>query len=164
MRITSLVECSARIMVRLASLPTGRKTSAEKLSELENITRDYVDQILQRLRRGGLVASTRGSQGGYSLSRRPAEISIGEIVRAVEGKVFEEVCERYSEGPDQCHHLTNCGIRPVWQRLGEMIEGFLDHVALDQLTLSEPRVRSELVFTKDFGKDFGGRPQHDKRR
>ncbi|MBI4345265.1 MAG: Rrf2 family transcriptional regulator [Elusimicrobia bacterium] len=144
MRITSLVECSTRIMVRLASLPSGSTMAAEKLSELENISRDYVDQILQRLRRGGLVSSTRGAQGGYSLARRPNEVSIGEIVRAVEGKVFEEVCERYSEGPDQCHHLTNCGIRPVWQRLGEMIEGFLDQVTLDQLSSAEPRVRQGL--------------------
>lgn len=162
MRITSLVECSARLMVRLASLPAGATLSAERLSELENISRDYVDQILQRLRRGALVASTRGAQGGYSLARPAAAISIGELVRAVEGQVFEEVCERYSSGEHECRHLSNCGIRPVWQRLGELIEGFLDKVTLDRLTTGEPRARSELVFVKDFDKD--GRSRHDKRR
>lgn len=163
MRITSLVECSSRIMVRLAALPSGATLSAERLSDLENISRDYVDQILQRLRRGHLVASTRGAQGGYSLARPATEISIGAMVRAVEGHVFEEVCEKYSAGEHQCHHLSNCGIRPMWQRLGELIEGFLDHVTLDQLTSSEPRVRSELVFLKDMSKDLA-RFQHDKRR
>ncbi len=162
MRITSLVECAARIMVRLASLPAGATLSAEKLSELENISRDYVDQILQRLRRGTLVASTRGAQGGYSLAKAPSAISIGELVRAVEGQVFEEVCGRYSSGEHECTHMSNCGIRPVWQRLGELIEGFLDKVTLDQLTTSEPKVRSELVLVKDFDKE--GRNQHDKRR
>ncbi|MBI5202752.1 MAG: Rrf2 family transcriptional regulator [Elusimicrobia bacterium] len=163
MRITSLVECSTRIMVRLASLQPGATLSAEKLSDLENVSRDYVDQILQRLRKGGLVASTRGAQGGYSLAKASSAISIGELVRAVEGQVFEEVCERYSSGEHECRHMSNCGIRPVWLRLGEMIEGFLDKVTLDQLTVPEPRAfAATMAFIKDFEKE--GRIQHDKRR
>lgn len=155
MRITALVECSARIMVRLASLPPGATLSAEKLSDLENISRDYVDQILQRLRRGRLVASTRGAQGGYSLARPASDISVGMVMRAVEGRIFEEVCDKYSTGEHQCHHLTGCGIRPMWQRLGDLIEGFLDRVTLEQLAGSEPRVRSDLVAPMEFIKDFG---------
>lgn len=162
MRITALVECSARIMVRLASLPEGATLSAEKLSDLENISRDYVDQILQRLRRGRLVASTRGAQGGYSLARPASDISVGMVMRAVEGRIFEEVCEKYSAGEHQCHHLSNCGIRPMWQKLGELVEGFLDHVSLDQLAGSEPRVRSDLLAPRELMKDFGR--LHERKR
>ena len=157
MRITSLVEFSARIMVRLAALPPGATLSADKLADLENISRDYVDQILQRLRRGGLVASQRGAQGGYSLAKPASEISIGAMMRAVEGGIFEEVCGKYSAGDHQCHHLQGCGLRPVWQRLGDMIEGFLDHVTIEQLTGSEPRVRADLT-AKNIGRT------HDRRQ
>ncbi len=144
MRITSLVECAARIMVRLAGLPAGSTLSAEKLSDLENISRDYVDQILQRLRKGELISSHRGAQGGYYLARPSSQITIGMTIRAVEGRVFEEVCEKYATGESQCRHADGCGLRPVWQKLGEMVEGFLDRVTLEQLTLQEPKVRAEL--------------------
>ncbi|MBI4425660.1 MAG: Rrf2 family transcriptional regulator [Elusimicrobia bacterium] len=152
MRITTQVEYAARVLVRLASLPPGGTLSAEKLSEQENISRDYLDQILLRLRRGQLVQSTRGAQGGYALARPASKISIGTMMRAVEGAIFEEVCDKYSSGEHQCHHLTGCGLRPVWERLGSLITGFLDQVTLDQLIIREPRAPSELMFVKDFGR------------
>ena len=142
MRITSLVECSARIMVRLASLPAGATLSAEKLSDIENISRDYVDQILQRLRKGRLIASTRGPQGGYGLARPASKITIGETIRAVEGRVFEEVCGKFSGGGEGCHHSDACGLRPVWQKLGGMIEEYLDRVTLEQLAAADPQAAS----------------------
>ena len=132
MRITSLVEFAARVMVRLATLPPGATLSAEKLSEIEDISRDYMDQILQRLRRGKLVASTRGAQGGYSLARPASEITIGATIRVVEGRIFQEVCGKFSS-EESCGHQGGCGLRPVWQKLGGMIEDYLDHVTLAEL-------------------------------
>ncbi len=150
MRITSLVEFAARIMVRLAGLAPQATLSADKLSELENISRDYVDQILHRLRKGELVVSRRGAQGGYALARPASQISVGAVIRSVEGGIFEEVCERYSCGEQQCHHLTACGLRPVWERLGELIEGYLDGVTLDQLVAPEVKVKGVLASAAAF--------------
>lgn len=162
MRITSLVECSARIMVRLAALPPGGTLSAEKISEVEGISRDYVDQILQRLRRGRLAASTRGAQGGYRLARPAAEISIGAMVRAIEGRIFEEVCGKFGSDATLCGPRAACGLRPVWQRLGEMIEGYLDQVTLDQLVPAGHACRGELPSAKTSVPTR--RSNHDRRR
>ena len=123
-------------MFRLSQLGAGDALSAEKLSVLENIPRAYVDQIFQRLRHAGLVESVRGAHGGYTLARPPQEISLGMMMRAVEGYIFEDVCERYSEGDHQCRHTSGCGIRPVWMKLTEMVESYLDRVTLADL-LSE---------------------------
>ena len=143
MRISSLIESATRIMARLAELPPGTTLSAERLSDLENISRDYVDQILQRLRRGALVTSQRGAQGGYCLARPAGEISVGMTVRAVEGRIFEAVSEKYcADAGRSCHRTARCGIRPVWERLGEVIEKYLDVVTLDQVASRGPAGRA----------------------
>ena len=127
-------------MVQLARGYGRGPMAAKDLAEHETIPRDFVDQLLMRLRRGGLVVSQRGAAGGYSLSRDPGKIDMASIVAAVEGQVFEEVCGRYSAGDARCRHQAVCGIRPVWQRLAEQIEGFLKQVTLAQL-LDEVTVR-----------------------
>lgn len=150
-------------MVQLAHLPAGEALSAEQLSKFENIPRAYVDQIFQRLRKAGLVDSHRGAQGGYFLARPPQEISVGMMMRAVEGTVFEDVCEKYSSGEHMCSHTAGCDIRPVWKRLTGLVEGFLEQVTIAHLLpgsasrlpsvpIPEPAADSgqSVAFIKDF--------------
>lgn len=97
-----------------------------------------MSQILGKLRRGGLVVSHRGSTGGYSLSRPPAEITLGQVVRAVDGDVFEDVCERYDGGAKDCSHQGGCSISPVWQKLGALVTGYFESVTLAQILAEKP--------------------------
>jgi len=131
MKITSSVEYATRLMVCLAR--SGQAMTSERLAQSENVPGDYVNQILMRLRRAGLVESQRGAGGGYSLSRPPARIDLGQVIRAVDGKVFEQVCEKYEGGEKDCHHQGHCSISPVWNRLGQLIEQYLEGVTLDKL-------------------------------
>lgn len=133
MRISSSVEYGMRVMVRLAQERGGTPVSAETLSTSENVPKDYVDQILRRLRQAGLVASVRGPAGGYALCREPKAISVGDVMRALEHDIFDDTCERYVEGDQDCRHQERCGLRPVWRRLEALIEGFLDGVTLDRI-------------------------------
>ena len=144
LRIGSSVEYATRLMVRLAAQSPGETLSAERMSSLENVPRDYVDQILQRLRRAGLVDSRRGAQGGYRLASPAARITVGRIVKAVDEGVFEAVCDRYSAGDTKCSHADACGIRPVWQRLGLFVEDYLDKVTLAELLEPEPGVSARV--------------------
>ncbi|MDE2292818.1 MAG: Rrf2 family transcriptional regulator [Elusimicrobia bacterium] len=145
LRIGSSVEYAMRLMVRLASLAEGGTLSAERLSALENVPRDYVDQLLQRLRRAGLVDSRRGAQGGYRLSKAPSAIPLGRVIKAVDEGVFEAVCDRYTEGDAQCSRLEECGIRPVWSRLGLIVEDYLDKVSLAALLEPETGVSARVA-------------------
>jgi Rrf2 family protein len=112
----------------------GRATlTTDKLSESENVPADYVNQLLLKVKRAGLVESHRGSGGGYRLSRAPAEITLGQIVRAVQGEIFEGVCDKYEGGEKDCHHQGHCSITPVWQRLGRLIEDYFDGITLEKL-------------------------------
>lgn len=143
-KISSSIEYAARIMVYLAGHPNDEPVRADKIAGSENIPRDYVDQLLLRLRRSGLIASRRGARGGYALARAPRDISIGSVIRAVDEGVFEAVCGRYAEGEHQCTHTTGCGIRPVWYKLEEMVGSFLDSVSLDELCAPESCVESRV--------------------
>ena len=138
MKITSSMEYATRLMVTLAHSFGQAAMSAEKLSDSENVPADYVNQLLMRLRRAGVVASQRGTGGGYALSRPPDQIKLGEILRAVEGQVFEDVCGKYTDGTKDCHHQGSCSISPVWQKLGALIEQYFDSITLAQLLDEKP--------------------------
>ncbi len=130
MRITSSIEYATRLMVTLAAEHGGSPVPAERLAEADNVPADYVSQILMKLRRAGLVASHRGSAGGYALSRAPSEITLAQVVRAVDGAVFEEVCGRYEVGSKDCRHQGQCSISPVWTKLGDLVTRYLEGVTL----------------------------------
>ena len=130
MRITSSIEYATRLMVTLAESHGKAPVPAERLADADNVPADYVSQILVKLRRAGLVASHRGSAGGYSLSRPPSEITIEQVVRAVDGAVFEEVCERYHEGTKDCRHQGACAISPIWTKLGVLVTRYFESVTL----------------------------------
>lgn len=138
MKITSSIEYATRLAVTLGRSYGEAALSAEKLSESENVPVDYVNQLLLRLKRAGLVQSHRGSSGGYGLARPPAEITLGQVVRAVEGRIFEDVCGKYEEGKKDCHHQGNCSISPVWARLGALIEEYFDGITLAKLLEGKP--------------------------
>ena len=130
MRITSSIEYATRLMVALAAEHGNAPIPAERLAESDNVPADYVSQILVKLRRAGLVTSHRGSAGGYALSRKPAEITIAQVVRAVDGAVFEDVCGRYEAGTKDCRHQGQCAISPVWTKLGDLVTQYFESVTL----------------------------------
>jgi Rrf2 family protein len=138
MRITSSIEYATRLMTTLARAHGSAPLPAERLAESDNVPADYVSQLLGKLRRGGLVVSHRGSSGGYSLSRPPAEITLGQVVRAVDGDVFEDVCGKYDGGAKDCRHQDGCSISPVWKRLGTLVTQYFESVTLVQILAEKP--------------------------
>lgn len=138
MRITSSIEYATRLMTNLARAHGQAPVPAERLAESDNVPADYVSQILVKLRRAGLVTSHRGSAGGYALSRPPAEITLGQVVRAVDGDIFEDVCEKYDGGTKDCRHQSGCTISPVWQKLGALVTGYFESVTLAAILEQDP--------------------------
>lgn len=145
LKISSSVEYGSRIVVRLASQKADDPMTAERLAESENIPRDYVDQLLMRLRRAGIVVSRRGVRGGYLLAKPAEDISVGSVMRAVDDGVFESICEKYADGDQVCAHTEECGIRPVWQRLASLVENSLDKVSITELRKSEACVETRVA-------------------
>ncbi|HEY4955063.1 MAG TPA: Rrf2 family transcriptional regulator, partial [Gemmatimonadaceae bacterium] len=105
---------------------------------------DYVEQILLRLRRAGVIASTRGARGGYMLSRPAKEISIRDVIHASELETFDLHCLSHPVEEDRCAASHSCSIRPVWVLLQNKIDDVLESVCLADLLQDEPAVRERV--------------------
>lgn len=144
MRITTLAEygviCALHLARRISDGPiTGREIAAR-----ERLPVDYVEQILLRLRRAGIVRSTRGARGGYALARPAADVSIRDVIAASEMTTFDLHCVSHPVDEERCSAAQGCSIRPVWLLLQQKIDDVLSGVRLADLLHEESEVR-ELV-------------------
>ncbi|HEX4933272.1 MAG TPA: Rrf2 family transcriptional regulator, partial [Gemmatimonadaceae bacterium] len=118
---------------------TGREVASR-----ERLPADYVEQILLRLRRAGIVSSTRGAKGGYILARDPMDVTVREVISASEHGTFELHCVAHPIAEERCSEAQNCSIRPVWMMLQQRIDDALDSVRLADLLLDETSVRARV--------------------
>jgi Rrf2 family protein len=104
----------------------------KEIAERQKISLSYLEQILHKLGKAGIIESVRGPHGGYELARRPAELTIGDVVRALEGPIALSHCLEPGES-GTCYQADDCVARLVWSRVGEKIEEALDSITFDQL-------------------------------
>lgn len=114
----------------LALVERGQPLSIHSLATLEHLPEDYLEKILQGLRRAGVVEARKGVQGGYGLAKRASEISVWEIVRTLDGPMhtFEPPTEKHGALP--CPHVSHCQSNEVWRILEREIEETLSHISL----------------------------------
>jgi len=146
MRITTWAEYSLIISMHLAKRARAGAgpVAARDLAEVEKLPADYVEQILLRLRRAGLVESVRGARGGYFMTKEPGLISMRDIMAASERQTFEMNCEVHKVGEERCQPGSACSIRPVWVAIQQTVDDLLGRVTLADLLAKEPHVQ-ELV-------------------
>src|SRR5712691_4683003 len=140
MRITTWGEYGLIVSVNLARRVEGGPVAARELAEQEKLPHDYVEQILLRLRRAGLVESVRGAKGGYHLARGPQAITVKDVIEASEHVTFEVNCDLHPVDPQRCSPDASCSIRPVWRMLEQRINELLSGFSLADLLHDEPQV------------------------
>jgi Rrf2 family protein len=143
-RITTLAEYGVICALHLARRRADGPVTGREIAELERLPADYVEQILLRLRRAGIVRSTRGARGGYSLAKRSEEISIRDVIEASETTTFDLHCESHPVGEDRCSTAHSCSIRPVWMLLQRKIDDVLSSVHLSDLLNGEVEVAARV--------------------
>jgi Rrf2 family protein len=122
---------------------TGREIAAR-----ERLPGDYVEQIMLKLRRAGIVQSTRGAHGGYHLARNAEQISVKDVMNASEHSTFDVHCESHPVEEERCAPSHDCSIRPVWLLLQRRIDEVLGSVRLSDLLLQESEVRERVGLTQ----------------
>jgi len=152
MRVTTFTEYSLIIVLHLARRRRAGAgaVAARELSEIERLPADYVEQILLRLRRAGLVESVRGARGGYFLGRGPESISVRDVMSASEHQTFEINCESHPVDAERCASGGACSIRPVWVALQQRVDDLLSGISLADLMKQEAEVH-ELVAIQPVG-------------
>ncbi len=130
MRISAKADYAVRAAVELATVSDGRPVTAETLAASQAIPRKFLEAILSDLRRAGLVVSVRGSAGGYRLGPRPADITVADVVRAVEGPL---VSVRDSRPPDLEYTGSAAPLLELWIALRASVRSVLGTVTLADL-------------------------------
>jgi len=126
MRVSAKVDYALRAMAELAAAPPGL-TTAEQLASAQHIPPKFLESILAQLRSGGLVASQRGAEGGYRLAKPAAEVSLADVIRAVEGPI---ATVRGARPEDAEYTGAATGLRDVWIELRASMRGVLEETSL----------------------------------
>jgi Rrf2 family protein len=130
LRLSTKSQYGVRAMFEIANgYPSGPVTIKE-IAEKQSVSIAYLEQILNTLRKAGIIKSVKGPGGGYVLNREPDNISIGAILRELDGPVAITSCLDPKEG---CMRIDGCVTHLLWKSLGEKIEAFLDNMTLQDL-------------------------------
>jgi Rrf2 family protein len=143
-RITTWAEYGLICALHLAKRAGEGPITGREIASSERLPADYVEQILLRLRRAGLVESVRGAKGGYYLAKEPAAISVRDVMNASEHQTFEINCATHPVDADRCNPGHTCSIRPVWHALQQRVDELLASISLADLMKQEVEVQ-ELV-------------------
>ena len=126
-------------MVQLARHHGMGPVSLAGVAAEEDLPRAYLEQLVVSLREADLVFSTRGAHGGYELARPPVEITMGEVLRALEGPIAPMICA--SDDPEHattCDRSSHCTVNLLWVRVRDAIAGALDSMTLADLVPARP--------------------------
>ncbi|MHB8173678.1 MAG: Rrf2 family transcriptional regulator [Nitrospirota bacterium] len=152
MQLSTKGRYAVRAMFDLSFYSKGDPVPLSRISEREEISLHYLEQLFNKLRKSGVVESVRGPSGGFRLSRKPSEITVEEIVRVVEGSITPVKCLDIKDKKKICHRADKCVTFVLWKRLGKHISDYLSSVTLQDLVdearemLESGKVSHDYVF------------------
>lgn len=117
-------------MVELAKRYGEPPVSLSEIAQSGELPLPYLEQLFGSLRQAHLVEGTRGVRGGYKLTRPPVEISVGQVVRVLEGPIGPVECAIEGESADCCSRSSACATKDMWLRVRESILEVLDNTSL----------------------------------
>jgi Rrf2 family cysteine metabolism transcriptional repressor len=133
---------AVRAVFELAKQHGAGPVTAARIAEAEYIPVRFLENILSQLRQAGIVESARGKEGGYRLSRRPQQVSVGEVIRLVQGSVSEVECAEagadHGGGSERmCPLRTGCVLLPMWDRAHRAMMDVFDGTSFRDLVEQE---------------------------
>jgi Rrf2 family iron-sulfur cluster assembly transcriptional regulator len=133
MRLTTKGRFAVTAMLDLALNESGRPVTLTTISERQDISLSYLEQLFSRLRKNGLVKSVRGPGGGYRMALDPKDVSVSDIIRAVDEQIDATQCG----GNENCQDERRCMTHDLWTALNYKILEYLESVTLAQLVASQ---------------------------
>ena len=131
MKISTKGRYALRMLVDLAEHQNCGFVALKDIAERQNISKKYLEQIIPIFNKSDILKTTRGSQGGYMLSRSPDKYTVGEILRLTEGSLAPVEC--LNQNPVGCERSAECATLPVWQGLNKVINEYLDSITLQDI-------------------------------
>ena len=140
MKLTTKGRYGLRAVIDLAVYAKDEPVSLAAVAERQNISISYLEQLIAKLKKAEIVQSTRGAQGGYTLAKAPEEISVGAILRALEGNLNPVDCVE-ANGDTACESSDFCVTKYVWKRISDSINDTVDAIFLSELIEESDKVK-----------------------
>jgi len=120
-----------RVMIDLAEQHTQDRTPLKEIAERQAISQKYIEAIMTLLSKNGFVEAVHGKGGGYKLNKKPEEYRVGDILRLTEGTLSPVAC--LEKDAPECPRKAVCRTLPLWTKLDDLVENYLDSVTLADL-------------------------------
>jgi Rrf2 family transcriptional regulator, cysteine metabolism repressor len=143
-RFSTRGEYGIRMMMDLAKHYGEGPQALSEVARHEALPATYLEQLVGKLRRAGLVTSSHGARGGYELTRPPRDISVGEVMRVLEGPISPQICATEGETDVLCERQYQCGANLVWERVRDSVAQALDSLTLADL-VPPPALRGHVA-------------------
>ena len=131
MKISTKGRYSLRMLLDLAEHMNQGFVSLKDISERQNISKKYLEQLVTLLNRPDILRTNRGNKGGYMLAKEPSRYTVGQILRITEGGLCPVSC--MEDDPNRCARRVFCKTLPVWQGLEKVINNYLDSITLKDI-------------------------------
>lgn len=134
MKISTKGRYGLRAAIDLAMYGGASAVSISSIAERQQLSESYLEQLMAKLRKADIVTSVRGAQGGYILKRSPKDISVGDVLRALEGDLRPVDCLAIEdENETHCENADLCVTKYVWTRISESINDTVNSITLQDL-------------------------------
>lgn len=141
MKLSTKGRYGLRALIDLARFSEIEPVSITSISARQGISERYLEQLMSKLKKAGIVKSIRGAGGGYVLAKEQKDISVGDVLRALEGKLEPVECSGFQE-TEGCEAAGGCVTKYVWQKINESINRTVDDMKLDQLVSESKKINS----------------------
>ena len=150
MRLSTQSRYGVRAVFDIAYHSEGLETQVKNISRRQGISQRYLEQIFQKLKKGGIVGSKRGPSGGYFLNKRPENITVGELVQITEGTINPVLCTNPESSSQPCKRAGECVTQVIWNEAGKRLKEYFDSVTIRDLC----NLAGEIGIKKDLDKRF----------
>lgn len=142
MRLSTKGRYGVRALFDLAMHSGEGAIALKSVAQRENISEKYLEHLFASLKKSGLIHSVRGAQGGYRLARPAEDITLGDIIRVLEGPIAPTDCVA-DEGGISCERSGSCVMRSIWCRVRDEINGILDGITLADIVEEEKKAAGQ---------------------
>lgn len=133
MKISTQSRYGLRALFDIAYHSAGQSTQVKDIAERQEISPRYLEQIFQKLKRGGIIKSIRGPAGGYCLVKKPEQITIGDVIRAADGPIQLVSCGSKKSGARICQRVAECVTTDIWREASSRLMDYFDSITLEDL-------------------------------
>ncbi len=133
MKISTKGRYGIRLMTELGLNYNKNVMPLKKIATNQDISEKYLEQIINQLNKSGLVKSIRGSQGGYTLAYPPQEITVGQVLRVLEGSLTPVSCLEYDG--DGCERAKLCAALDIWKEINTVVNEIVDKYTIADLVV-----------------------------